>query len=114
MNELKRMLGMESAPEADFCELVKCGAVILDVRSEGEYAGGHVSGSVNIPVDRLGNSLQKLEDKSQPVITCCASGVRSEKARRILLSCGYSTVHNGGGWHSLNQKIKGENNEPLL
>ena len=107
INELKKILGMEATDEPDYPSLLKSGAVILDVRSEGEYAGGHIQGSVNIPVDRLGTGLQKLKDKNQPVITCCASGVRSAKAKGMLQERGYSNVHNGGGWHSLNQKIKG-------
>jgi phage shock protein E len=40
-----------SAPAVDYKELVKGGAIILDVRSKGEYAGGHIKGSMNIPVD---------------------------------------------------------------
>ncbi len=109
LNKLKKIIGLEAAADPDYQTSLKSEAVILDVRSEGEYARGHITGSVNIPVDKLGNNLQKLRDKNQAVITCCASGVRSAKAQGILQSQGYSNVHNGGGWHSLNQKIKGGN-----
>ncbi len=91
--------------KTDFAQLVKKGAIILDVRSKGEYAGGHINGSVNISIDQLASNLHKLKDKSKPVITCCASGVRSAAAKNILQSNGFTDVHNGGGWNSLQSKI---------
>jgi phage shock protein E len=104
INTLKRLFS--SQPKVDLSALVKEGAVILDVRSKGEYAGGHIRGSVNIPVDQLGHNLSKLQDKNRPIITCCASGMRSASAKSILKSGGYTNVHNGGGWQSLRNKIK--------
>jgi phage shock protein E len=77
----------------------------LDVRSKGEYAGGHIKGSMNIPVDQLSGNLSKLNDKNKPIITCCASGMRSASAKSILKSNGYTEVHNGGSWYSLKNKI---------
>lgn len=91
--------------KTDYADLVKKGAIVLDVRSKGEYAGGHIKGSINIPVDQLQNNLGKLKDKNKSIITCCASGMRSGSAKTILLNNGYSDVHNGGGWGSLNGKI---------
>lgn len=92
--------------KADYPQLVKEGAMILDVRSKSEFTGGHIKGSVNIPVDTLQNNLDKLKDKSKPVITCCASGIRSASSKSILKSNGYSNVHNGGGLQSLINKLK--------
>lgn len=104
MNVIKQLFGI--GPKADFAQLVKDGAIILDVRSKGEYAGGHIRGSVNISVDTLANNLDKLKDKNKPVITCCASGMRSASAKNILKSKGYTQVYNGGGWYGLQQKIR--------
>lgn len=101
---LKKFLGF--GPGTDLADLAKQGAVILDVRTKSEYADGHISGSINIPVDRLGSSLSQLKDKNKPIITCCASGMRSATAKRILQSNGYSQVFNGGGWGSLRYKLK--------
>lgn len=98
------MLGM--GPKVDLGELVKEGAIILDVRSKNEFASGHIKNAINISVDSLGNNLAKLKDKNQPIITCCASGMRSSAAKSILKSNGYTNVHNGGAWSSLQQKIK--------
>ena len=91
--------------KTDYATLVKNGAIILDVRSKGEFAGGHIKGSINIPVDQLANNLSKLKDKNKTIITCCASGMRSGSAKTILLNNGYTHVHNGGGWGILNGKI---------
>ena len=70
---LKKLLGI--APKPDLNELARQGAIILDVRSKGEFAGGHIKGAINIPLDQLSANLNKLKDKNQPIITCCASGM---------------------------------------
>ena len=100
---IKQLFGL--GLKADYAKLVKQGATILDVRSKGEYAGGHIKGSINISVDQLSNNISKLKDKNKPIITCCASGMRSASAKSILKSNGYTQVHNGGGWSSLQNKI---------
>lgn len=94
-----------STEKTDYAALIKNGAVIVDVRSKGEYAGGHIKNSINIPVDQLTANLSRLKDKSKPIITCCASGMRSSSAQNILKNAGYSEVYNGGGWMGLNNKI---------
>ena len=104
INTLKQLLGF--GPKVNYAELVKQGAIILDVRSKGEYASGHIKGSVNISVDALNNNLNKLKDKNKTIITCCASGMRSASAKSILKSNGFTQVHNGGAWSSLQHKIK--------
>jgi phage shock protein E len=104
IDTLKQLFGF--GPSVDYAELVKQGAIILDVRSKGEYAGGHIKGSINISVDQLSNNLNKLKDKNKPIITCCASGMRSASAKSILKSNGFKEVHNGGGWYSLQNKLR--------
>lgn len=99
---IKQMFGM--GPSADFANLVQNGAVIVDVRTPGEYASGHIRGSVNIPLDRLQNNLSKL-NKQKPIITCCASGMRSSSAKSILEAAGYTNVYNGGGWSGLQRQL---------
>lgn len=94
-----------SGPAVNYSDLVKNGAQIIDVRTRQEYAGGHVKGSINIPLNELNANLKKI-NKSKPVITCCASGMRSSSARGILKSNGYAEVYNGGGWSSLQSKLR--------
>ena len=100
MSLLKKLFGGTSV---DFAELVKQGAVIIDVRTPAEYKGGHINGSVNIPLQSLQANLGKIP-KNKTIITCCASGMRSGSAKSILKSAGYD-VHNGGGWTTLRSKI---------
>lgn len=100
---IKNLLGL--GPKVDFKELLLNGAVIIDVRSKGEFQGGHIKGSQNIPLDSLHNNLAKLK-KDKPIITCCASGMRSASAKSILKSKGFIEVHNGGGWMSLQNRIR--------
>jgi phage shock protein E len=103
IDALKSMLGM--GPSVDYNELMAKGAQIIDVRTPGEYAGGHIKGSKNIPLQSLSSNLGKI-NKNKPVITCCASGMRSASAKSVLQSNGFTDVHNGGGWASLNAKLK--------
>jgi rhodanese-related sulfurtransferase len=102
LDKIKQALGL--APSVNYAELIKNGAQIIDVRSKGEFSGGHIKGSLNIPVQDLENNLKKLK-KDKPVITCCASGMRSASAKSILLKNGFKEVHNGGNWGSLERKI---------
>ncbi len=100
---IKNLLGMK--PPTDYNELIKQGAIVLDVRSKGEFAGGHIKNSINIPVDQLSNNLSKLKNKNKCIICCCASGMRSGTAKRILESQGYTAVFNGGSWNELQNKL---------
>lgn len=100
---LKNLLGL--GPNVDYKELLENGAQIIDVRTKAEYQQGHIKGSRNIPLDKLANQSSKLK-KEIPIITCCASGMRSAQGKRVLTSQGFSEVHNGGGWQSLNNKIR--------
>lgn len=100
---LKSLFGMGT--KTDYAQLVKQGAIILDVRSKVEFDSGHIRGSVNIPVDQLRNNLNKLKDRNKPIITCCASGMRSATAKSLLITNGYTEVYNGGGWSSLQRRL---------
>ena len=103
MNLLKKLFG--SKPKVNFATLKKEGAIILDVRSKNEYAAGHIKGSVNISVDQLNKNLSQLKDKNKPIITCCASGMRSASAKNILQANGYTAVYNGGSWSRLQENL---------
>ena len=88
-------------PTANFDQLIKDGATILDVRSNKEFASGHLKTSINIQLDKLSNNIDKLKDKQNPIIVCCASGIRSASAKRILKAKGFEHVYNAGSWTSL-------------
>lgn len=102
LDAIKKLLGI--GPKVNYSELVANGAIIVDVRTRGEFQSGHIKGSVNIPLDSLRNNLSKIK-KNKPVITCCASGMRSASAKSLLKSNGFNEVYNGGSWYSLQNKI---------
>ena len=91
-------------PKVDFKSIKAAGAVIIDVRSEGEFASGHIPGSLNIPLDKINSKLNELKKKGVPVITVCRSGARSGMAKSQLAAAGLE-VYNGGPWDSLYQQL---------
>jgi rhodanese-related sulfurtransferase len=101
---IKKLLGITTT---NYAQLIKEGAIILDVRTSSEFSSGHIKGSINIPVDKIVQNVAKLKAKNKTIITCCASGIRSATAKSILLSNGITNVYNGGAWHRLNMKING-------
>ena len=81
---------------ADARALVQNGALLLDVRTGGEFSGGHLPGAINIPVSDLENRLSEVGPKNRPIVVYCRSGQRSARAARTLKSAGYEAVHNLG------------------
>jgi Rhodanese-related sulfurtransferase len=76
------------------------GAVIVDVRSPAEFKGGHAKGAKNIPLPQIANKGPQLQKLNKPVIFCCASGMRSGQATRLMRSQGLDCL-NGGAWQSV-------------
>jgi rhodanese-related sulfurtransferase len=87
--------GNEAAKEA-----LEKGAVIIDVRTPTEYSGGHVKGSVNIPLNEISGKISKIKNYNKPVVTCCRSGARSGSAASMLKAQGIE-VYNGGSWQAV-------------
>jgi rhodanese-related sulfurtransferase len=84
-------------------ELKRQGALLVDVRSAGEFASVHAPGTINIPLTELSRRLAEIP-KSSPVVLCCASGTRSGMAKMLLIKHGYTQVHNIGSWSKLLDK----------
>jgi rhodanese-related sulfurtransferase len=82
-------------------EAIKKGAVIIDVRTPHEFDNGKVPSSINIPVDRISVSVERIRSMKKPVVLCCNSGSRSGQAKSILKSAGLNEVYNGGSWESV-------------
>ena len=73
-------------------------AHIVDVREADEYAGGHLPDAKNIPVAKLADRINELEKfKDKPIIICCATGMRSNKACAELKKQGFEKLHNLAG-----------------
>ena len=82
-------------------------ALILDVRSLGEFRSGHIPKSKNIPVQDISSSIYTLDEyKDDDVIVYCASGRRSASAANTLTRNGFNKVYNLGGIGNYKGKLK--------
>ena len=81
--------------------LLDRGAEIIDVRTRGEFQGGHVAGSKNIPMQEIQQHTGEFKDSGKPLVLCCASGNRSGQVAQYLKSQGIE-CENGGGWREVN------------
>jgi len=97
------MLGLGGKSES-VKEYMDKGAVIIDVRTVGEFREGHIKNSKNIPLDNIFSKVNEIKRLEKPVIVCCRSGMRSAQAASILKNSGID-VMNGGGWQSLKNKL---------
>ncbi len=78
-------------------ELVKQGAILLDVRNRDEYAESHAASSINIPLNELPSRISEL-NKDAEIITVCQSGMRSQQAQHLLKTNGFNKLHDGVSW----------------
>ncbi|HLP54040.1 MAG TPA: rhodanese-like domain-containing protein [Fluviicola sp.] len=78
--------------------------VIVDVRTPAEFNGGHVEGSVNIPLQEISGHLEDLL-QVETLVFCCASGGRSGTATQLLVEKGHGNVYNGGSWLAVNDSL---------
>jgi phage shock protein E len=87
-------------------KLLAEGVVVVDVRTPGEFSGGHVPNAANVPVQDLPGRIADIDklvggDKTKPVVVYCRSGNRSATAKLHLEAAGYTNVVNGGGYDDL-------------
>jgi phage shock protein E len=74
---------------------------IVDVRSYGEFMGGHVVGSINIALNEIPERIEEIKQLKTPLVLCCASGNRSGQAQHYLAQLGVE-CYNGGSWLDVN------------
>ena len=97
MSFLRKIFGL--GPKVDCHELIANGAILIDVRTPGEYANGKPRNSKNIPLDKIGSKIDSIKKLNNPIILCCQSGTRSGRATAMLKRQGIE-AYNGGGWHN--------------
>ena len=86
---------------------LKRGALVIDVRSHGEFQERHLPAAINIPLDQLREEIaRRAPDKTQPLLLHCLGGVRSGMGKRMLRKMGYHSVFNLGSYRRA-QKILG-------
>jgi rhodanese-related sulfurtransferase len=87
--------GGQSVGPMDAVRLMNQGAVLLDVRSQGEFDSGHILDAKHVPQGQLASSTEALKKfKDKVVIACCESGMRSGAAARVLQAQGFTKVVN--------------------
>lgn len=86
-----RKVFVKAAPAADIQALLDAGAVLVDVRSPGEFSGGSLKGAKNMPM----GSPPKGLDKSVPIVVFCASGMRSAKVAQDWSKQGFQVTNLG-------------------
>ena len=95
--EMIKKSGQISAKDA--IEKLKAGAIVIDVRSAGEFNSGHLAKAINIPLDEIETALPKrVKDKSAMLLLHCASGMRSGIAKSKLHGMGYTNAFNLGSY----------------
>lgn len=93
MSWLSKILGMNDQSST---ELWPSDALIVDVRSRGEFQAGHVEGAMNLPLSELSAlAPHHLPDKKQSLVLYCQSGMRSGSAQQWLQANGYQSLING-------------------
>jgi rhodanese-related sulfurtransferase len=76
-------------------EMWRLGDTVIDVRTPSEYAQGHISGAINVPIDTLPNGAESLPDGQ--ILTACGSGGRAGRAATLLLLSGREAFSIEGG-----------------
>jgi phage shock protein E len=98
--------GAFANPALEARKRIEEGALVIDVRTPGEWRTGHLPSARHLPVDELRARMAEVDawsggDKGRPIVVYCASGARSARARQLLVEAGYTQVTNGGGYASL-------------
>tara|TARA_Y100000385_G_scaffold227826_1_gene238880 strand:+ start:43 stop:321 length:279 start_codon:yes stop_codon:yes gene_type:complete len=73
---------------------------IVDVRTPQEFSENRVESSINIPLNVIPEKIRELKEM-QPIVMCCAAGIRSGQAVEFLKSNGFVEVFNGGSWNDV-------------
>jgi rhodanese-related sulfurtransferase/uncharacterized membrane protein YedE/YeeE len=77
-------------------QLVEGGAILVDVRSFGEFLAGHIEGALNVPLPELRERVDELGTRARPIVVYCRSGARSAQAALLLREQGFQRVHDLG------------------
>ena len=89
---------VQSVTCSEMKELVKDGAVLVDVRTLAEYKSGHLDEAVNLPVETIADTIDnEISDKDTKIVLYCRSGNRSATAGQTLIDMGYKNVYDMGG-----------------
>src|SRR6266571_4220532 len=98
--------GQISRKEAE--EYLKNGAMVIDVRSANEFNSGHLLQAYNMPHDRIDVLVpSEVRDKNKVLLLHCASGIRSNMAKKKLVDIGYKNAFNLGSYQRAEKIVSG-------
>jgi phage shock protein E len=104
---LLRRSGQISSQEA--AAHLKRGAMVIDVRTAGEFASGHLPNAIHLPLDEIESSLpRRVKDKNQVLLLHCQAGGRSAEASKKLIALGYVNAFNLGSYNRTEQIVRGK------
>lgn len=99
---ISRARALEPSREVVAWELIDAGALLVDTRTSGEFAAGHLDGALNISHDETEARVSEYgDDKARQIVVYCRSGKRAGVAEKVLRAHGFTRVHNGGGYEAL-------------
>jgi phage shock protein E len=100
--------GSSALSESAAREQLRQGALLIDVRTAGEFSAGHLTNAINIPLDQLKQVLpRRVPDQGEALLLYCRSGRRSGIAERELRWLGYTNVFNLGSLDQARQITDG-------
>ena len=102
MNLIQQLFG--GSTPINLKAIIDESAFLVDVRTAGEFAEGHVKGSVNIPLPTVQAQLEKFKNRKN-IVVFCRSGARSSQAKSILEQNGITNVVNGGTWSNVKHYV---------
>jgi len=99
--------GVDLLGPREIVRMLNDGAVMLDIRTESDFSKGHILGARNIPADKIGEQLTKLEKfREEPLVLCCNTGNESVRTGRTLKLQGFKKIYclRGGvqSWRTAN------------
>lgn len=102
-----RRSGLISIKDAE--AYLKNGAMVIDVRTAGEYVSGHLPVAVNLPLSEIETNLsRRVKDKNQVLLLHCQSGARSGAAKRKLIALGCPNAYNMGSYARAERIVSGK------
>jgi len=104
---LYRRAGLISVKDAK--QYLRSGALVIDVRTAGEFVAGHLPVAVNLPLSEIEtNWTRRIKDKEQVLLLHCQSGTRSSAAKKKLIAMGCPNAYNMGGYTRAARIVKGK------
>jgi rhodanese-related sulfurtransferase len=104
---LYRRAGLIAVKDAQ--QYLRHGALVIDVRTAGEFVAGHLPVAVNLPLSEIEtNWNRRIKNKDQVLLLHCQSGSRSSTAKKKLLALGCANTYNMGGYTRAERIVKGK------